>query len=178
MALKDRLLVDLLALAIRVTPRFPQEIRRSCFPASAIGAQKHSATNNKQLAVVSVAAQKLAGFSPSHSPATYRTGYKARCSPNATIAKHVPADLIAVANPATPRFSREIRGSNFLARVSRAQKHSVTTYKLSAVGVVAGPRTFQFHAEPIQPTPKPHLRGSPTAREPAGNHAAQGRPVR
>jgi hypothetical protein len=64
MALIDRLLADLLAVAIRVTPRFSQEIRRSGFPASAARAPKNSATNHKQLAVVSVAAQKTCWFLP------------------------------------------------------------------------------------------------------------------
>jgi hypothetical protein len=142
MALIDSRPADVLAVAIRVTPRFPREIRRSWFPASASGAPKHSATNHKQLAVVSVAAQKLAGFSPSQTPANYSAGYKARCSPSAYYPEHLPDALITVANRATPRFSREIRGSNFLARASRAQKHSVTTYKLSAVGAVACLKTL------------------------------------
>lgn len=64
MAPIDHLPADVLTAAIRVTPRFPREIRRSCFPASAIGATKHSATNHKQLAVVSVAAQTTRRFLP------------------------------------------------------------------------------------------------------------------
>jgi hypothetical protein len=121
--------------------------------------------------------KKLAGFSPSQTPARYRTGYKARRSPNATIAKRVPADLIAVANPATPCFSREIRRSCFLANATRAQKPSKTTHKLSAVGAVAGPRTFRYRAEPIQPSLKPALRGSPTACE-ARRNRCRSSPVR
>lgn len=120
----------------------------ACFRASAARAPKHSATNHKQLAVVSVAAQKLAGFSPSHPPARYSTGYKARRSPSAYYPEHLPDALITVVNSASPRFSREIRRSNFLARASRARKHSVTTNKQSAVGSVATPKTSRFHAEP------------------------------
>ena len=169
MALIDRLLADVLAVAIRATPRFPRELRRSWFPASAIGAPKHSATNNKQLAVVSVAAQKTCWFPPSRPPARYSTGYKARRSPCAHNSKHVPADLITVVNSASPHFSREIRGSCFRAFATRAQKHSKTTYKLSAVVSVAPPKTFRFRAEPILPTRKPSPRGSPTARDACRN---------
>jgi hypothetical protein len=64
MALIDSRPADVLAVAIRVTPRFPREIRRSWFPASASGAPKHSATNHKQLAVISVAAQQTRRFLP------------------------------------------------------------------------------------------------------------------
>lgn len=64
MALIDHLLADVLTVAIRVTPRFPRELRRSWFPASAIGATKQSATNHKQLAEVSVAAKKTRRFLP------------------------------------------------------------------------------------------------------------------
>jgi len=64
MALIDHLPADVLTVAIRVTPRFPREIRRLCFPASAIGATKHSATNHKQSAVASVARPITLRFLP------------------------------------------------------------------------------------------------------------------
>jgi hypothetical protein len=123
--------------------------------------------------------KKLAGFSPSQTPANYSTGYKARRSPNATIAKHVPADLIAVANPATPRFSREIRRSCFLTNATGAQKPSKTTHKLSAVDAVAGPKTSRFRAEPTQPSPKPAHWGSAISLAMLAEiHADQGPPKR
>lgn len=74
MALIDRLPADVLAVAIRATPRFPREIRRSCFPASAIGATKQSATNHKQLAVVSVAAKKTRRLLPKPNASQLRSG--------------------------------------------------------------------------------------------------------
>jgi len=74
MALTDRLLADVLAVAIRVTPRFPQEIRRWWFPASASRAPKHSATNHKQLAVVSVAAHKTRRLLPKPNASQLRSG--------------------------------------------------------------------------------------------------------
>ena len=162
---RDRLLADLLAVAIRATPRFSEKFVGRVFePAQPEPQNIPRQTINNWLWSLS-RLKKLAGFSPSRPPARYSTGYETRRSPCAYYPEHVPAVVLPMASLATPRFSREIRRSNFLANATRAQKHSVTTYTLLAVVSVAGPRTFQFHAEPIQPTPKPTPRGSPTARE-------------
>ena len=110
--------------------------------------------------------KKLAGFSPSQTPANYSAGYKARCSPSAYYPEHLPDALITVANRATPRFSREIRRSCFLTNATGAQKPSKTTHKLSAVVAVAAPKPVRFRAEPRQHASKSPPRGSPTAREP------------
>jgi hypothetical protein len=150
---------DVLPVAIRGTPLFPgKSAGQVSRPARPEPQNIPRQTINNWLWSLS-RLKKLAGFSPSRPPARYSAGYKTRRSPSAHNSKHLPADLITVVNPATPRFSQGIRRSNFLVRASRAPKHSVTTNKQSAVVSVAAPKTLQFRAEPVTPTPKPISRG-------------------
>ncbi len=74
MALIDRLPADVLTVAIHATPRFSLQIPRSCFPASAARAPKTSVTNHKQLAVVTLAAQKTCRFLPKPSARQIQLG--------------------------------------------------------------------------------------------------------
>lgn len=163
--IRDHLPADVLTVAIRVTPRFfEKSVDHGSRPAQPEPQNIPRQTINNWPWSLS-RLKKLAGFSPSQTPANYSAGYKARCSPSAYYPEHLPDALITVANRATPRFSREIRMSCFLTNATRDQKPSKTTHKLSAVVSVAGLKVLCFRAEPIQRPPETVLRGSPFSRE-------------
>jgi hypothetical protein len=74
---------------------------------------------------------------PSQSPARYVRGNESPQTARDDFLQYVPAELLPVANLASPRFSREICGPCSLSQAFQAKGRSKTNNKQSAVVSVA-----------------------------------------